>query len=83
MLGSASRSSISLTMAITSSACVVFILSDLVLTQTKAAVPYAGAVIVAVGVHPTIDVILALAGSSVGGDGVTLAIVIGLGNLGE
>lgn len=66
--------------------CVVSMVGYIVLiTQTKAGVAYAGTVIAAIGVYPTIAVILAWTGSSAGGDvrkGVTLAIVIGLGNLG-
>jgi sugar phosphate permease len=55
------------------------------ITQKKAGVSYAGTIIATVGAYPTIAVILAWVGASVGGDirkGVTFAIVIGLGNLG-
>ncbi|KAN0091265.1 Major facilitator superfamily domain containing protein [Tylopilus felleus] len=54
-------------------------------TQTSPGASYAGAVIAAVGVFPTIAVDLAWAGSNAGGDmkcGVVLAMVIGMGNLG-
>lgn len=54
-------------------------------TQTHPGVSYAGAVIAAVGVFPTIAVDLAWVGSNTGGDikrGVVLAMVIGIGNLG-
>lgn len=54
-------------------------------TQTQAGVAYAGTVIATIGVYPTIAVNLAWASSAAGGDtrkGVTLAMVIGLGNLG-
>jgi len=54
-------------------------------TQTSAGASYAGAVLAAVGVYPTIAVDLAWASSNAGGDvkrGVVLAMVIGLGNLG-
>ncbi|KAL4074089.1 major facilitator superfamily domain-containing protein [Scleroderma yunnanense] len=54
-------------------------------TQHSAAASYAGAVLAAVGVYPTIAVDLAWASSNAGGDvkrGVVLAMVIGLGNLG-
>lgn len=46
---------------------------------------YAGAFLAAVGVFPTIAVILAWAGGNAGGDmkrGIVLALVVGLGNLG-
>ncbi|PFH53712.1 hypothetical protein AMATHDRAFT_54146 [Amanita thiersii Skay4041] len=55
------------------------------ITRSEPGAGYAGAVIAAVGVYPTIAVSLAWAGASAGGDvrkGVTLAMVIGLGNLG-
>ncbi|KAF6763474.1 major facilitator superfamily domain-containing protein [Ephemerocybe angulata] len=48
-------------------------------------VSYFGAILAAVGVYPTIAVNLAWAGSMAGGDickGVTIALVIGIGNLG-
>ncbi|KAF9227226.1 MFS general substrate transporter [Gyrodon lividus] len=54
-------------------------------TQRSAATSYAGTVLAAVGVFPTIAVNLAWAGSNAGGDlkrGVVIAMVIGLGNLG-
>ncbi|KAG8214045.1 DNA topoisomerase [Butyriboletus roseoflavus] len=54
-------------------------------TQTSAGASYAGALLAAVGVFPTIAVDLAWAGSNAGGDmkrGVVIAMVIGLGNLG-
>ncbi|KAK7000695.1 major facilitator superfamily domain-containing protein [Favolaschia claudopus] len=54
-------------------------------TQRAPGAAYAGAVLSAVGVYPTIAVDLAWAGSIAGGDvrkGVVLAMVIGLGNLG-
>lgn len=54
-------------------------------TQSRPGVSYAGAVLAAVGVYPTIAVDLAWAGSNAGGDikcGVVIAMVIGLGNLG-
>lgn len=54
-------------------------------TQTRPSASYAGAVLAAVGVFPTIAVDLAWAGSNAGGDikrGVVIAMVIGLGNLG-
>ncbi|KAG6335259.1 hypothetical protein ID866_3834 [Astraeus odoratus] len=54
-------------------------------TQKSANASYAGAVLAAIGVYPTIAVDLAWASSNAGGDvkrGVVLAMVIGLGNLG-
>ncbi|KAJ7646966.1 major facilitator superfamily domain-containing protein [Roridomyces roridus] len=54
-------------------------------TQKVPGVAYAGAILAAVGVYPTIAVNLAWAGSIAGGDvrkGVVIAMVIGLGNLG-
>lgn len=54
-------------------------------TQTSPGASYAGAVLAAVGVYPTIAVDLAWASSNAGGDlkrGVVLAMVIGIGNLG-
>lgn len=54
-------------------------------TSHKAGAGYAGAVLAAVGVFPTIAVDLAWAGGNAGGDmkrGVVIAMVIGLGNLG-
>jgi sugar phosphate permease len=54
-------------------------------TQNNAGASYAGTILAAVGVFPTIAVDLAWAGSNAGGDmkrGVVLAMVIGLGNLG-
>ncbi|KAJ7217701.1 major facilitator superfamily domain-containing protein [Mycena pura] len=54
-------------------------------TQKSPGAGYAGAVLAAVGVYPTIAVDLAWAGSIAGGDvrkGVVIAMVIGLGNLG-
>ena len=54
-------------------------------TQKAAGAGYAGAVLAAVGVFPTIAVDIAWAGGNAGGDlkrGVVLAMVIGLGNLG-
>ncbi|KAJ7772744.1 major facilitator superfamily domain-containing protein [Mycena maculata] len=54
-------------------------------TQKAPGAGYAGAVLAAVGVYPTIAVDLAWAGSIAGGDtrrGVVIAMVIGLGNLG-
>lgn len=54
-------------------------------TQTQPGVSYFGACLAAVGVYPTIAIALAWAGSAVGGDirkGVTIAMVIGIGNLG-
>ena len=54
-------------------------------TQTSAGVSYAGAILAAVGVFPTIAVDLAWASSNAGGDvkrGVVIAMVIGIGNLG-
>jgi len=54
-------------------------------TQKAPGAGYAGAVLSAVGVYPTIAVDLAWAGSIAGGDvrrGVVIAMVIGIGNLG-
>ncbi|KAI9571124.1 major facilitator superfamily domain-containing protein [Boletus coccyginus] len=54
-------------------------------TQTSAGASYAGAILAAVGVFPTIAVDLAWASSNAGGDvkrGVVIAMVIGMGNLG-
>ncbi|KAG9316742.1 MFS general substrate transporter [Chiua virens] len=54
-------------------------------TQSSPSASYAGAVLAAVGVFPTIAVDLAWAGANAGGDvkrGVVIAMVIGLGNLG-
>lgn len=54
-------------------------------TQDRPGVSYVGAILAAVGVYPTIAIALAWAGSAAGGDvrkGVTLAMVIGIGNLG-
>jgi hypothetical protein len=53
--------------------------------QNRPGVSYFGAVLAAVGVYPTIPVLLAWAINAVGGDmkkGVTLAMVIGVGNFG-
>ncbi|KIJ68115.1 hypothetical protein HYDPIDRAFT_107769 [Hydnomerulius pinastri MD-312] len=57
----------------------------LLYVQGGAGASYAGAVLAAVGVYPTIAVDLAWASSNAGGDlkrGVVVAMVIGLGNLG-
>ncbi|KAF8639490.1 hypothetical protein AX17_001395 [Amanita inopinata Kibby_2008] len=66
--------------------CFVSIVGYIILiTQTVPSVAYGGAVISVVGLYPTIPTGLAWVGSLAGGDvrkGVTLAIVIGLGNLG-
>ncbi|KAJ7451736.1 major facilitator superfamily domain-containing protein [Mycena galericulata] len=66
--------------------CLVALVGYIVLyTQKAAGAGYAGAVLAAVGVYPTIAVNLAWAGSIAGGDtrrGVVIAMVIGLGNLG-
>ncbi|KAJ7693323.1 major facilitator superfamily domain-containing protein [Mycena rosella] len=66
--------------------CLVALVGYIVLyTQTAPGAGYAGAVLAAVGVYPTIAVDLAWAGSIAGGDvrkGVVIAMVIGLGNLG-
>ena len=54
-------------------------------TQTSPGVSYAGAVLAAVGVFPTIAVHLAWVSSNAGGDvkrGAAIAVVIGLANLG-
>lgn len=54
-------------------------------TSHKPGAGYAGAVLAAVGVYPTVAVDLAWAGGNAGGDmkrGVVIAMVIGLGNLG-
>ncbi|KAI9570109.1 major facilitator superfamily domain-containing protein [Boletus coccyginus] len=54
-------------------------------TQTSAGASYAGAILAAVGVFPTIAVNLAWASSNAGGDvkrGIVIAMVIGIGNLG-
>jgi hypothetical protein len=54
-------------------------------TQSGPGASYAGTIIAAAGVFPTVAVILAWASSNAGGDlkrGVVLAMVIGLGNLG-
>ncbi|KIJ68120.1 hypothetical protein HYDPIDRAFT_173800 [Hydnomerulius pinastri MD-312] len=54
-------------------------------TQSSPGVSYAGAVLAAVGVYPTIAVALAWAGSNAGGDlkrGVVLGMVIGSSNMG-
>ncbi|KAJ7272076.1 major facilitator superfamily domain-containing protein [Mycena haematopus] len=64
----------------------VALVGYIVLYTTKSpGAGYAGAVLSAVGVYPTIAVDLAWAGSMAGGDvrrGVVIAMVIGLGNLG-
>ncbi|KAJ6594269.1 major facilitator superfamily domain-containing protein [Mycena capillaripes] len=66
--------------------CFVALVGYIVLYTTKApGAGYAGAILSAVGVYPTIAVDLAWAGSIAGGDvrrGVVIAMVIGLGNLG-
>ncbi|KAJ7045875.1 major facilitator superfamily domain-containing protein [Mycena alexandri] len=66
--------------------CLVALVGYIVLYTTKSpGAGYAGAVLAAVGVYPTIAVDLAWAGSIAGGDvrrGVVIAMVIGLGNLG-
>ncbi|KAJ7497619.1 major facilitator superfamily domain-containing protein [Mycena latifolia] len=66
--------------------CLVALVGYIVLyTQRAPGAGYAGAVLAAVGVYPTIAVDLAWAGSIAGGDvrkGVVIAMVIGLGNLG-
>jgi len=66
--------------------CLVSLVGYIVLiTETRPGPGYAGSFIAAVGIFPTVAVSLAWAGSTAGGDvrkGVTLAIVIGLGNLG-
>lgn len=57
----------------------------ILISQSRAGVSYFGAILCAVGVYPTIAVDLAWSGSMAGGDickGVTLAMVIGIGNLG-
>lgn len=54
-------------------------------TQPKPEVAYVGAILSAVGVYPTVPVNVAWAGGNAGGSlkrGVTLAMVIGIGNLG-
>ena len=54
-------------------------------TQTSPGVSYAGTILAAVGVFPTIAVDLAWASSNAGGDlkrGIVIAMVIGFGNLG-
>ncbi|CAK5281322.1 unnamed protein product [Mycena citricolor] len=54
-------------------------------TQRAPGAAYAGAVLAAVGIYPTVAVDLAWAGSMAGGDvrrGVVIAMIIGLGNLG-
>ncbi|KAJ2912718.1 hypothetical protein MD484_g7692, partial [Candolleomyces efflorescens] len=66
--------------------CFVSLIGYIVLiSQSTPGVSYFGAILAAVGVYPTIAVDLAWAGSMAGGDickGVTLAMVIGIGNLG-
>ncbi|KAJ7899091.1 major facilitator superfamily domain-containing protein [Mycena leptocephala] len=66
--------------------CLVALVGYIILYVTKSpGAGYAGAVLAAVGVYPTIAVDLAWAGSIAGGDtrrGVVIAMVIGLGNLG-
>ncbi|KAF7357691.1 hypothetical protein MVEN_00814800 [Mycena venus] len=66
--------------------CFVALVGYIVLYATKSpGAGYAGAVLSAVGVYPTIAVDLAWAGSIAGGDvrrGVVIAMVIGIGNLG-
>ena len=66
--------------------CIMSLVGFIVLyTQEKPGAAYAGAIIAAMGAYPTIAVDLAWAGSAAGGDlrkGVTLAMVIGTGNLG-
>ncbi|KAF8893538.1 major facilitator superfamily domain-containing protein [Infundibulicybe gibba] len=66
--------------------CVIALIGYLVLyTQTSPGAGYAGAILAAIGVFPTIAVDLAWAGSAAGGDvrkGVVIAMVIGIGNLG-
>jgi hypothetical protein len=54
-------------------------------TQVHAGAAYVGAILAAMGVYPTIAVILAWAGGNAGGSlkrGVALAMVIGISNLG-
>jgi hypothetical protein len=54
-------------------------------TQTAAGAGYAGALLAAAGVFPTVAVDLAWVGGNAGGDlkrGVVIAMVVGLGNLG-
>ncbi|KAJ6498956.1 MFS general substrate transporter [Mycena sanguinolenta] len=66
--------------------CFVSLIGYIILYTTKSpGAGYAGAVLSAIGVYPTIAVDLAWAGSIAGGDvrrGVVIAMVIGLGNLG-
>ncbi|KAF5346736.1 hypothetical protein D9756_010402 [Leucocoprinus leucothites] len=66
--------------------CLVSLVGYIILyVQNKAGVSYFGAILAAVGVYPTVAVVLAWVGSATGGDvnkGVTLALVIGIGNLG-
>ncbi|KAK2464336.1 hypothetical protein APHAL10511_003793 [Amanita phalloides] len=66
--------------------CFVSLVGYIVLiTQTKPAVGYGGAIIATVGVFPVVAIDLAWVGSASGGDvrkGVAFAMVIGLGNLG-
>ncbi|KAJ2932279.1 hypothetical protein H1R20_g4820, partial [Candolleomyces eurysporus] len=66
--------------------CFVSLIGYIILiSQSRPGVSYFGAILAAVGVYPTIAVDLAWAGSMAGGDickGVTLAMVIGIGNLG-
>ena len=57
----------------------------ILISQDTVAGSYVGAVLAATGVYPCVPVTLAWAGSNAGGDmrrGVTLAMVIGMGNLG-
>ncbi|KAG5639045.1 hypothetical protein H0H81_007659 [Sphagnurus paluster] len=54
-------------------------------TQSKPAAGYAGAVLAAMGIYPTIPIAVTWAGSTSGGDvakGVAIAMVLGAGNLG-
>jgi MFS family permease len=54
-------------------------------TQKAARVRYAGAVLAAMGIYPTVAVDIAWAGGNAGGDlkrAVVIAMVVGLGNLG-
>ncbi|KAF9050299.1 phthalate transporter [Panaeolus papilionaceus] len=66
--------------------CMISFVGYLVLlTQKSAAASYIGAILAATGVFPCVPVTLAWAGSASGGDtrrGVSLAMVIGMGNLG-
>jgi len=61
----------------------VSLISFIVLyTRSTPGASYVGVIIAAIGVFPTVAVIIAWAGGNAGGVGIVLAMVIGIGHLG-